>query len=54
MTNPTFQDRVDQSNKELQSAYNEFCQENNRNPKLNWDDFFEVTPLFEPEETFEL
>lgn len=43
MTNLTIQDRVNQSNKEYQLAYTEFCKDLDRNPKLNWEDYDEVS-----------
>ncbi len=50
MTHLTLKEREEQYNRELNTAWEEFCQENNRKSYDNWDDFFECHPHFEPQE----
>lgn len=50
MTHLTLKEHEEQYNKELNAAWEDFCQENNRKAYDNWDDFFETHPHFEPEE----
>jgi hypothetical protein len=48
MTHLTIKEQEEQYNKDLNAAWEDFCFENNRKSRNNWEDFFETHPHFEP------